>query len=44
MNPPTTHLRPAGDTVALCGALGHPYTYAVAKATCAACLDTPAPP
>jgi len=42
MNPPTTHLRPAGATVALCGALGFGWTYVRARADCAACLDTPA--
>jgi len=47
MNGPTTHLRPAGSTQALCGALGHCWTYVVAQATCpdclAAALDEPVP-
>jgi len=47
MNPPTTHLRPAGSTVALCGALGFGWTYALVRVTCqdclAAALDGPAP-
>jgi len=43
MNGPTTHLRPAGTTQALCGALGFGWTYVIAQATCAACLDTPVP-